>query len=135
MSEDKVTYLLEMKNGARKKVTVPASWKVTFGPVCPGSKEAGYNGNAGLCLRFYEGADQHAVFVGVESFRDTSIEILEEIVETKRESFVRQGQEDGEALVVEATAKTWQNPDDPKKQDSAFGQAGAPTGKRMILLA
>lgn len=137
---EKTTYLLEMKDGQKKKVTVPTSWKVTFGPVAPGSKEAGYNGHSGLCLRFYEGADagkgkQHAVFVGVESFRDTSIEILEEVVETKRETLVRQGDESGEALVVEATAKTWVNPDAPRSKESAFGgPAGTPAGSRLLVV-
>ena len=139
ITESKTTYMLEMKDGERKKVTVPSTWKVTFGPICPGSKDGSYNSSGGLALRFYEGADagkgkQHAVFVGVASFRDTSIEIQEEITETKQETLMRQGENGGEHFIVEANVKTWRNPDMPNDQPSAFTPAGVPGARQLIIL-
>lgn len=115
----KTTYLLTMKTGEKKKVTVPDTWKVTFGPIVPGTPKGGYTGTA-TCLRFYEGnpktGKQHACFVDVESFRSDSLHILEEKVETKRETVVRQGDESGEQMVVEASVKEWVDPDAPKQR-------------------
>lgn len=134
--ESKTTYLLEMDDGGKKKVTVPANWKVTFGALVPGSKDGRYNGGGGIALRFYEGSDkgkQHAVFVGVKSFRNLdNIGILEEIVETKREVMHRQGDDSGEQFVAEASVKTWVNPDAPKATPSAFGPAG--TGNKQLII-
>lgn len=140
VTEGKTEYLLEMKDGTRKKVTVPATWKVTFGPVCPGSKDGRLNSQGGLALRFYEGADagkgkQHAVFMDVESFRDTSIDIMEEVVESKQETVMRQGEHGGESFIVEAKAKTWRNPDAPHAEPSAFSPAGQHgPGQRLLIV-
>ena len=60
------------------EVTVPASWKTTFGPgVPPGMANNGFNRHAaerGWCLRFYETKElQRAFFANVTSFHDASI--------------------------------------------------------------
>lgn len=115
------TYILKMKDGTRQKITVPDTWKVTFGPIVPGKPNAQYSGTA-TALRFYEGnpktGKQHACFVDVESFRSNALGVLEEKVETKRETVVRQGDESGEQMVVEASVKEWVNPDAPKQRPS-----------------
>lgn len=61
----------EIKQGnERFRIDVPANWKVTFGPLSPGSKFGG----GGYALRLYESeTKQRAVFVDVSSFRDLSI--------------------------------------------------------------
>lgn len=61
-------------NAGSIRMDIPESWKVTYGPVSPGSKYGGGEGNA---LRVYEGTDkQRAIFLNVKSFRDLSIPIM-----------------------------------------------------------
>ena len=55
MNTDMKTYILELKEGGQKKVTVPANWKLTFGPICPGSKDGSYNSGGAVALPFYSG--------------------------------------------------------------------------------
>lgn len=51
------------------RITIPADWKITFGPVAPGSKVGG-----AMALRLWESeTKQRACYVNVESFRDVSI--------------------------------------------------------------
>ncbi|MBU2346597.1 MAG: hypothetical protein KJ888_20600, partial [Gammaproteobacteria bacterium] len=58
MAEKTITYILKHDDGTERKVTVPESWKVTFGPAVKGGN-AGRSTNPGgpkmpMCLRFYE---------------------------------------------------------------------------------
>ena len=66
----KRTYVILLKNGSIKKVTVPADWKVTFGGVNPARA-------ADTCIRMYESKDkQRAVFSQVvEFYEETEMEI------------------------------------------------------------
>lgn len=62
-------YLIKYKNSPNEIFEVPEDWKVTYGPLVPGS---GYHDNqsTGFTLRFYETKDkQRAVFTGVVAFR------------------------------------------------------------------
>lgn len=123
-SEEMTVLLLTMKDGTRKKVTIPSSYKVTFGPLVPGSKD-GNNGYAGIALRIYAGKDQQkAVFTQVESFRDLSISIMEEKVETKSERYVREGDDSGEAINAEVKVTKWSDPDHPEEKPSREVQPG-----------
>ena len=68
---DDRTLLVKTKH-EELRVTIPADYKVTFGPVQPGRPDYD-NGN---CLRIYESeTKQRAVFVNVVSFRDLSIPV------------------------------------------------------------
>jgi hypothetical protein len=111
------TYLLNMQDGTRQKITCPTDWTVTFGPLTPGSKD-GNNGHRGIALRIRDGVRQKAVFTGVESFRDTSMEIEVELVKTKEEVFFRE--EDGERkqVIVNGSIKEWANPDAPGQREA-----------------
>lgn len=109
---DKTTLLLTMKDGTLKKIEIPAKWKVTFGPLFPGSKGAPPGG--GVALRLYDGSLQKACFTDVESFRDMSIGIVERVTTTKQESYRKQGDEQGEVIVAEVQVHEWRNPDEPK---------------------
>lgn len=109
------TYLLTMEDGKRKKVTVPASWKVTFGPLVPGGKDTNYNSRGALSLRFWEGKDlQRAVFTGVASFRDQSIGIEEEIIRSEEQVFTKEVDGEERNFVAQAVVREWQNPDAPR---------------------
>jgi len=77
---DKVTestYHIRKRNGEEMRITVPSSWKVTYGPIAPGSKSLyDANGAGGCALRFYEAENkQRACFRDVESFHDLSLDI------------------------------------------------------------
>lgn len=112
--EGKRRLLLCMQDGTQKKLEIPDDWKVTFGALVPGQKESA--GKIGL--RLWSGGKgkeiQHAVFTDVASFRDMSISVLEQVEEHQTETFVRQGDETGEAIQADVRVKKWVNPDDPK---------------------
>lgn len=76
-----------VKDGGRRnggetlRLTVPNTWKVTYGMVHPGMK-GGY-GDAGYVLRFYEAENkQRAIFQHVESFRDVSLPLVKQVTTT-----------------------------------------------------
>jgi len=118
---DNVTYLLTMKDGTLKKVTVPPTWKVTFGPIVPGAKSGGYTGTEGLALRFYEGEEkQRAVFTGVVDFRDMSIQIEERVTKTQQETFTKETPQGARNVVVEGHIHEWVNPDKPVSTPQEF---------------
>lgn len=116
------TYLLTMSDDTLRKVTVPDTWKVTFGPLVPGSKGIeGMNGRAGICLRFYEDKDkQRAVFTDVKSFRDTSIAIEERVTRTQQETYTKDTPEGAKQVIVEGHVHEWRNPDAPGKASAEF---------------
>lgn len=124
--EDKRTYILNMKDGTKQKITVPSAWKLTFGPLTPGSKEHSMNSSGALVLRIYEGNkdNQRAVFTGVESWRDTqdlSIEV--EQVQSKQQmarvDIPGEGQKD---VACNMEIRQWVNPDSPVQPAVEFGQ-------------
>jgi hypothetical protein len=107
------TYLIEFKNGKRQKITVPSSWKVTFGPAVAGANKADDRGRTiPMAIRFYESENkQRAIFTDVASFRDTSIEIVEEQINIQeKQGFV---EVDGQRKATSFRAETrdWVNPD------------------------
>lgn len=117
------TYLLHMKGGTHQKVTVPANWKVTFGPLCPGGKGYSENGSNSMSLRFYESANnQRAVFTGVQSFRDESIKVMEKITRTQQQTMSKRTGNGAKDVVVEARVSEWIDPDAPPKPGKEFTQ-------------
>lgn len=124
--EDEITYFVERNNGQDQKVTVPASWKVTFGPQNPGVKGAGPSGEP--CLRFYKSANQQRmVITGVKSFRDMSI-VIEEKRTTVKEERYRKADTDGEdkVVVMNASMEEWINPDKPRPASPQYRMIGEP---------
>lgn len=94
---DKKTLFVQFQNGKEKKVIIPAGCKLTFGPLCPGTKGE-HNGNNATALRVYAGATtnatQIACFVKVESFYETdSVECISK--STKKASKMQTVREDG----------------------------------------
>lgn len=108
--------ILQMQDGTQKKLEIPDDWKITFGALIPGQKESA--GKIGL--RLWSGSKgkeiQHAVFTDVCSFRDMSIMVMEQIEEQKTETYRKEGDEGGEAIVADVRVKKWVNPDDPVKE-------------------
>ena len=109
------TYILELKGNRQRKIEIPEDWKVTFGPICPGSR----SGNEQMALRFYEGKDkQRAIFTDVQSFRDASIPILEKFTKTQSKRHTKQTPEGAKDFVVEARMTGWRDPDAPDDVDA-----------------
>ena len=115
MSEEKITYLIEFKNGRRQKITVPKDWKVTFGPAAAGVNKKGMGGrDVPLALRFYENENrQRAIFTDVVYFRDTSIEIQEEKINTQQKDGFMECDGHRKGVTFQAISKEWINPDEP----------------------
>ena len=123
---DNRTYLLEMYDGSKRKITVPASWKVTFGPAAvprtaPSGNKA-FSGNANkmpMAIRFYESKDQQrAIFTDVVNFRDMSIPILEERVEVKTKRGTLSVDGANRNVSMNATIKQWLNPDEDNEEQN-----------------
>lgn len=122
VSTGNTTYLLIMKDGSKQKITCPTKWTLTFGPLCPGTKE--FNGSSQTSLRIRDGQHQKAVFTGVESFRDMSMGIEQEVNQTKEETFFREdeaGQK--KQVIVQGTVKEWVNPDAPRPKSKGVDKS------------
>ena len=76
-----ICYLVETKEGFFR-MNLPERYKLTLGPLVPGSKYN--NGHSHLVLRVYDGTKQRAVFYNVEAFRDITLTILGEPHQTRR---------------------------------------------------
>jgi hypothetical protein len=92
-----VTYEIEQalqENGSygntiivKKRITVPSTFKVTYGPLFVGGKGAFADQGGGAVLRFYENdTKQRALFRSVLSFRDLSLPLMQEIVTVEAEA-------------------------------------------------
>jgi hypothetical protein len=106
------TYLVTRKGGQDQKITVPSHWRVTFGPLNPGSKNIAANGAP--ALRFYEAENkQRAVITEVISFRDMSIRVEEKRTNIKREVLSKDTHGGKKDVIVEGRVEEWVNPDKP----------------------
>lgn len=110
------TFLLLMKDGSQRKVTVPPGCSVTFGALIPGQE----SNHGRLGLRVWRGKVQLAVFTEVESFRSLDLRIEERITTTKEETFSKGDGEAAQSVVVATQVHEWVDPDKPK-----------PTGKKI----
>ncbi len=69
-------FILECQNNVLRRIEIPASWKITFGPMIPGAIESHHKVRQTWALRIYETKEkQRAIFTDVLSFRDDSISI------------------------------------------------------------
>lgn len=107
------TYIIEFENNKRQRITVPASWKVTFGPAAAGVNKGNNNHlKMPMALRFYERTDlQRAIFTDVKSFRDNSIQIEEERVDVREKAGFVEVEGTRKATTFQAKTKTWVDPD------------------------
>jgi hypothetical protein len=110
------TYILELKNGDTRKVTVPSHWKMTYGSLVPFKAQGGVYeaGRSGVALRFYEGTKENlrAVMTDVVAIRDADMAILEKRTTVQRKSAQRQTNQGAKDVVIEARMTEWVNPDD-----------------------
>ena len=122
--EEKRTLFVKFSNATCKKITVPEGCKVTFGPLCPGSKNAQHNSEGAVALRIYKGASQIAVFVKVESFYEVdSVTCIQK--ETKKASKNQEYQEGGvtKNRVVAVEVTEWKDELDESEEDASTAKA------------
>jgi len=117
---EETTYLIEFESGKRQKITVPSSWKVTFGPVSirgASSNRSGSGLKMPVAIRFYENENrQRAIFTNVVSFRDTSILVEEERVDVQQKDGYLECDGKRKSVNFQAVSKSWVNPDKPAKE-------------------
>ena len=107
------TYLMELKGGKLRRVTVPAAWKVTFGPLVP--SEIRHGDVRTFALRFYESKEQQrAVFTDVIAFRDISLPVEERVSKIKQKMVHKDAPNGRREMMVEARITEWRNPDAPE---------------------
>lgn len=112
-SSDK-TYILELKNGDTRKITIPASWKMTYGSVVPYTTRNERPGtHADYALRLYEGSKENlrAVMTDVVAIRDASIQLMEKRTTVQRKQAQKSTAQGGRDVVVEARITEWVDPD------------------------
>ena len=105
------TYILTLKGGNVRKITIPDTWKLTFGNLVP--YEVRGSGGAQVALRLYEGTKENlrAVFTDVIAIRDASIEIVEKRTTVQRKASQRHTGQGMKDVVVEARMTEWVDPD------------------------
>jgi hypothetical protein len=107
------TFILGLKGGHIRKITIPATWKLTFGSVVPFGPGPRHGGEGGVALRLYEGNKENlrAVMTDVVSVRDASIQMMEKRTSTQRKAAQKQTPHGMKDVVVEARVTEWVNPD------------------------
>lgn len=113
-SADKTkTYILELKNGDTRKITVPAHWKLTYGNVVPYQGKGHNPGEARIALRLYDGSKENlrAVYTDVVSFRDAEIGTLEKRTQVQRKASQRNTDKGMRDVIIEARVTEWVDPD------------------------
>lgn len=111
MADETTTYLIVHEDRTERKITVPSTWKVTFGPAVRGLNKAGSTVKVPLALRFYENdTKQRAIFTDVVSFIDMSItmSIKKRSVQEKQGFMECDGKR--KATTFRATSEEWVNP-------------------------
>lgn len=115
--EQMKTYIIHHEDGTKRRITVPEDWKVTFGPAARGANKStsGTTYKIPMALRFYESeTKQRAIFTDVVSFRDASIKIEEERVNTTEKDGFMECDGVRKRTRFQATVKEWVNPDETK---------------------
>jgi len=114
-SDETKTYVMTLASGSLRRITVPAHWKVTFGPLVPprdqsGESQSRFSGKW-FALRFYEGKDQQrAVFTDVVAFRDESLRVEERVTKTRHHVAHKQAPGGQRQVVMQASVTEWRDP-------------------------
>jgi hypothetical protein len=107
------TFILELKNGSVRKITIPNTWKLTFGQLVPHTLRETHGATSQVALRIYEGSKENlrAVMTDVVAIRDASIEVSEKRTTVQRKHAQRATHQGAKDVVVEARVTEWINPD------------------------
>lgn len=114
----KITLLVQRDRNGDFTIQIPASWKVTFGAVNPGS---GHSGRDLHCLRIYEGEKLRAVYCDVRGFRDLSIPMAVKVTkETGSASWVHDSDGNFERNESRQIEEHYENGDRVAPEDIPF---------------
>ena len=107
------TFILELKNGNTRKITIPANWKLTFGQLIPHTLRETSGATSQVALRIYEGSKENlrAVMTDVVAIRDASFAVVEKRTTVQRKVAQKQTSQGAKDVVVEARVTEWVNPD------------------------
>lgn len=107
------TFILTLKNGDIRKITIPNTWKITFGNVVPYEGKDGRHGEHRIALRLYEGSKENlrAVMTDVIAFREDTIKVLERQTKVQRQAAQKHSNQGMKDVVVEARITEWVDPD------------------------
>lgn len=121
------TFILELANGDVRKLTIPATWKLTFGQLIPHTLRQTNGGSSQVALRIYEGNKENlrAVMTDVVAVRDASIKIVERRTTVERKAAQKRTEHGMKDVMVEARVTEWVDPD--------AGDAGDPTKPNEFL--
>lgn len=110
---DTKTFILELKNGNIRKITIPSNWKLTFGQLIPHTLRETNGATSQVALRIYEGSKENlrAVMTDVVAIRDASFAVMEKRTTVQRKAAQRQTAHGAKDVVVEARVTEWVNPD------------------------
>lgn len=129
------TYIMTLQDGSIRKITIPSTWKMTFGSLVPYQQGKGHpvgGETRPYGLRLYEGSEKNlrAVFSDVIAIRDASIEISEKRTSVKRQVLQRQTKNGAKDVMVEAAISEWVNPDSEESDspDPDFLRLGSDSG-------
>ena len=114
------TFILELKNGNVRKITIPATWKMTFGQLVPHTLRDTHGATSQVALRLYEGSKENlrAVMTDVVAIRDDSMVISEKRTTVQRKAAQKQTSQGMKDVVVEARVTEWINPDADAADDA-----------------
>jgi len=119
------TYLIVHEDDTERKITVPDSWKVTFGPAAAGNFKSNSPRNSlrmPLALRFYENEkQQRAIFTDVVSFRDMSIITEVKRIDVQEKEGFMECEGKRKATTFRTEVSEWVNPDDDGEKRLPFG--------------
>lgn len=116
----KRTFILHLRNGGLRKITIPSNWKMTYGSVVPYSRGHASE-NSSVALRLYENNKENlrAVMCDVVMIRDATIQIWEKHESPTPKNSSNPNKSTGTSMLALKPAE-WVNPDiDPATQQAA----------------
>lgn len=114
------TYILELKNGNVRRMTIPDNWSLTFGQLVPHTLRDTSGRTSQVALRIYGTSKQdlRSVMTDVVAVRDESISIVERRTTVQRKASQKQTAKGAKDVVIEARVTEWVDPDAEDDDDS-----------------
>lgn len=116
---DDKTYILELKDGNTRRITIPGHWKLTFGQLVPHTLRETSGRSSQVALRIYEGSKENlrAVMTDVVAIRDAGISIMEKRTSVQRKASTKQTDKGMKDVIIEARVTEWVDPDNEDATD------------------
>lgn len=113
------TFILELKGGGIREITIPSTWKLTFGQLVPHTLRETHGASSQVALRIYEGSKENlrAVMTDVVAIRDKGMSVREKRTTVQRKVAQKHTVHGAKDVVVEARVTEWVNPDADEGDD------------------